>query len=166
MIQAWWLMPAAFAVHMLDEIIWLPPWSLTAGGWHPPVGRRAFTFASVVVVVLAFLAAWAGAVGGRQSVGVYLMAGVAVLMLVNLFVPHVGAALQLRRYAPGLLTSALLMAPISLLFIWQALSQGYISLLPFIGAAAGVVAGAAVFWPRLFGLGRRLLGVAQPSAAK
>ncbi len=162
MIQPWWLMPAAFAVHMLDEMIWLPRWSLTAGGWHAPVGRREFAFASVVVVALVFVAAGAGALGGRESVGVYLMAGVAVLMVVNFFVPHAGSAFQTRRYAPGILTSAFIMVPVSALFIWQVLTHGYILWLPFIAAATGVLLGAAIFWPKLFGLGRRLFGWVPP----
>ena len=158
MTPAWWLLPAAMTLHMLEEVIWLPPWSQTAGAWHPVVGRRAFSFASAVAVALFFGAAWAGQVGGRESLSAYLVAGLAVLMLVNFFVPHAGAAFQQRAYAPGIVTSALVMVPVSLYLIQQSLTLGIISPLPFIAAAASVVGVAAVFWPWLFGLGRRLLG--------
>ena len=78
--------------------------------------------------------------------------------LVNFFVPHAGAAFQQRAYAPGIVTSALVMVPASLYLIQQSLTLGIISPLPFIAAAASVVGVAAVCWPWLFGLGRRLLG--------
>ena len=33
--QHWqWLFPAAITVHNLEEAIWLPAWSRTAGRWH------------------------------------------------------------------------------------------------------------------------------------
>lgn len=150
----WWLLPAAMLLHMLEEVIWLPLWSQTAGAWHPVVGGRAFSFASAVVVVLFAAAAWAAQLGGRESLGAYLTAGLAVLMLINFFVPHAGAALHLRTYAPGIITSAFVMVPVSLFVIQQALAQGFISILLFVGASVVTVGVAAVIWPWLLGLGR------------
>jgi hypothetical protein len=154
----WWLLPAALAVHMLEEIIWLPAWSQSAGGWHPPVGRREFTFASMLVVGLGLLAAFAAEWSGPGGWGAYLATGLAAVMVVNFFVPHAGAALQLRRYAPGLASSALLMVPASLYLIQRALALDYVSPLPFIAMAIGTPVIAAYLWPKLFVLGRRLVG--------
>ena len=154
---AGWLLAAAIVLHMLEEVIWLPPWSQTAGAWHPPVGRGEFGLSAAVVVLLAVLLAWASQAGGRESLGAYLLAAFSAVMFLNFFVPHAGAALQLRRYAPGLLTSAALVVPASLNFVQQAMAQGYVSALPFLLAAAGATVLVAVVWPRLVGLARRVL---------
>ena len=75
--------------------------------------------------------------------GAYLVAGLAALMVVNFFVPHAGAALKLRAYAPGLITSALVMVPVSLYVIQQALAHSYISFVLFVPAAVLTIGGGA-----------------------
>ena len=54
--QHWqWLFPAAITVHNLEEAIWLPGWSRTAGEWHAGVGAFEFRFAVAVLTALAWV---------------------------------------------------------------------------------------------------------------
>jgi hypothetical protein len=46
--------PVAFALHNLEEAIWLPAWSRTAGVFDPVVGGFEFRFAVLVLTLWAF----------------------------------------------------------------------------------------------------------------
>jgi hypothetical protein len=77
-------------------------------------------------------------------------------MLVNIVYPHLGAAIHLRRCAPGLATAVALNLPASLFIIERAFAEGYVSPLRFAAAAALWLLAAAFGWTRLFALGRWL----------
>lgn len=155
--QAQWLLPLAVTLHLVEEIIWLPAWSKRAGFWHVPVGPREFRFACAVLSLLATLVTWASVTGGPESPGAYLTAGLAAVMLVNVFMPHVGAAVHLRAYAPGLITGVALNLPLTLLLLHRAFADGYISTQRFAVATVLWIIAATVLWPMLFVLGRWIL---------
>jgi len=52
-----WLFAVAITIHNLEEALWLPAWSQSAGRWHHPVGAREFRFAVGVLTTLAYIAA-------------------------------------------------------------------------------------------------------------
>jgi hypothetical protein len=49
------LFPVAITVHNLDEAVWLPAWSRTAGRWHVGVGAFEFRLAVAVLTALAWV---------------------------------------------------------------------------------------------------------------
>jgi hypothetical protein len=156
--QAQWLLPVAITLHLVEEIIWLPAWSQRAGSWHPPVGKGEFSFACAVLLVLAYVVTFASVRGGRESLGAYLAAGLAVVMLANVLLPHLGAMIHQRTYAPGVITGVALNLPVTLFLLQQAFADGYISIGRFAVATVLSAIVAAVFWPLLFVLGRRIVG--------
>ena len=107
-----WLFPAAITIHNLEEAIWLPGWSPTAGRWHAEVGAFEFRFAVVVLTALAWVVTGLSIAGGPGSLGAYLFGAYVAAMLINVVLPHLAATIGLRRYAPGLATALLLNAPV------------------------------------------------------
>lgn len=68
-----WLFVLAVAAHNLEEAIWLPAWSKTAGRWHPGVGKTEFRFAVFVLTALAAVAAWLARSEGREALAPILL---------------------------------------------------------------------------------------------
>jgi hypothetical protein len=155
-----WLFVLAMAVHNLEEAIWLPAWSQRIGQqgsrWHRPVGASEFRFAVLVLTAAAAAAALAANVGGKQSLGAYLVCGYALAMLLNVIFPHVLACLVLREYAPGTLTAILLNAPACALLLELALRERYVDARVFLWAGPLVVLTIAGAIPLLLAIGRRL----------
>ena len=153
-----WLFALVVTLHMIEEVIWLPAWSQEAGRWHEPVERSEFTFATAVMLIFLYTITYLAANAQAESVSIYLVCGLALVMLFNIVVPHLGATLAQRRYSPGLGSSLLLILPVASLLLWRAFVVDAISLPRYALAAAGVLLGTAVIWPSLFRLGRRLIG--------
>lgn len=152
------MLAVAITLHLVEEIVWLPAWSKRAGRWHVPVEKKEFSFACAVLLVLVYIMIFFSARGVPESLSVYLVAGLAVVMLANVIIPHLGATLQMRVYAPGLITSLVLNLPAAFFLIHKAFADNYISIERFAVAAGLSAIVAAIFWPLLFVLGRRILG--------
>ena len=119
--RALWLFPAALVLHNLEEAIWLPAWSQSAGAFHPPVEAPSFRFvlvvATLVGVFLTFMASRRG--GGWLTA----CSGAWGVMLGNILMPHLLATLAQRRYAPGLATALLCTLPADGYLLWHAVSE-------------------------------------------
>lgn len=149
-----WLFAIAITIHNLEEAIWLPTWSKSAGRWHHPVESDVFRFAVFVLTLFAYLTAFLASVGGRESPGAYLVTGYALAMLLNVVFPHLIAAVALRRYAPGLVTALLLNFPITFFLLRQAILEKYVHLSRLVWAGPLVVICILGSIPVLFALGR------------
>jgi hypothetical protein len=145
------IFPLVVTLHMIEEVIWLPAWSLNAGRWHEPVTTKQFALATAVflffVYAMTIFAWW------RAEAGLYLVLGTAVVLLVNILIPHLGAALALRRYAPGLVTALLFNLPFLSYFLWRAFQDITLSPFYFLLATLIILLAAAILWPMLFRLG-------------
>ena len=53
-----WIFPIAFAVHNLEEAIWLPAWSRRPGSLQPHVTDFEFRFAVSVLTLVGFIVTW------------------------------------------------------------------------------------------------------------
>lgn len=153
-----WLFALAVTLHNIEEAILLPAWSQTAGRWQHPVGAREFRFAVIVLSAAAYGAAYFAMVGGRESVGAYIVVGAALAMLLNVAFPHLLATLVLRRYAPGTGTALLLNLLVTVLLLREAIVEGYIRLHVFAWAGPLVVIVILASIPVLFAIGKRLPG--------
>jgi hypothetical protein len=149
-----WAFVAAVAIHNLEEALYLPSWSRSAGTFHPAVGATEFRFAVLGLMLLAAFCA-AGAAAGSVT-ATYLTCGYALAMAVNAFVPHAAATVALRRYMPGTLTGLALNLPIGSWLIYDALREGLINAATFLWAAPLVMLFIAAIIPLLFMVGRGL----------
>lgn len=163
-----WLFVLALAVHNLEEALWLPAWSQKAGRWHFPVGAPEFRFAVFVLTAAAAAFALAANLGGKGSIGAYLVCGYALAMLLNVAFPHVLASLVLREYAPGTLTALLFNLPACALLLGHALRERYVEVQLFLWAGPLVVVAIAGSIPILLAIGRRLpfVGRTGPDAGR
>lgn len=155
-----WLFPVAFALHNLEEALWLPGWSQHAGRFHPPVGAGEFRFALAVLTVGGFLlTGLAPRRGGRWFLALTGLWGV---MLLNIVFPHLLATVALGRYAPGLATALLLILPVNTYLLRRAFQEQGLTPGRFARACAvmGLVLVGSI--PLLFWLGRRVLELPGP----
>lgn len=146
------LLALAVTVHNVEEMIWLP------GFRHPPAFRwevpaRAFRVAAAAIAALFWAAALALAAGVPAGP---VVAGFALAMIFNAFVPHLALTVALRRYHPGTATGLLLVVPAAAAFLAAVDAAARIGEPAF---AAGALAGAALLaasLPLLARLGRHL----------
>lgn len=75
-------------------------------------------------------------------------------MLLNVFVPHVAAAIMFRGYAPGLVTALLVNLPVMALLSWRAVRVRYVSGWKAVAYAIVVPMGIVALSPVLFAVGR------------
>ena len=106
-----WLFPLAFAVHNIEEALFLPGWSKSAGRFHKPVGEFEFVFALVVLTTASVVITVLAGSAGKQTLPSYLFFAFNFGMLVNVFYPHLTATIVLKRYCPGLFTGVLFLVP-------------------------------------------------------
>jgi hypothetical protein len=118
-----WILALSETLHNIEEAIWLPEWSRSAGLWHPPVGPFEFRFA-VAVVTLAVYGVIIYFMKRETRPARLLMGGTLVVILVNVFAPHVAAAVVTGRYAPGVLTGVLLNLPVTFYLLRRGLKEG------------------------------------------
>jgi len=151
-----WLFALAVTLHMIEELLWLPAWSQDAGRWHVPVGSREFAFATAVFLLFLTPITYLASNAPPESITIYLVCGLALVMILNFIMPHLGATIAQRRYAPGLATSLLFILPAATLLLWRAFHDNAISLPRYSVAAAGLLLATAVIWPALFRIGDHL----------
>lgn len=152
--RAVWAFPAAVTVHNLEEALWLPAWSQTAGAAHAPVGAWEFRFAVAVLTALAFALTWLLVKrGGRwaERVAAYWVA-----MLLNVVVPHGAATLMTGAYAPGLVTAVALNLPMTAWLLRRGLRDGHLNGRRLWWTSVVLVPALVGAIPVLFWLGRLL----------
>lgn len=151
-----WLFTLGVLAHNTEEAILLPEWAAHAGRWHATVGFTEFLVAVVVLSLLLVALATAASWSEARSVAAYLFTGYVFTMVVNVVVPHLAASLALRRYMPGTATAVLFNLPLGGLFLYRALSEGYVqpSAFAWVGPLTALAIAASI--PVLFALGRWL----------
>lgn len=110
------LLIAALVLHGLEEAVGFR-WRHEAIARRLPLLPPVETFwAALAAVTLAgvLLLLWAGSEPSRDGKRLALRA-VAWILLVNVLVPHVPAAVVLGGYAPGVVTAVLVNLPVALL---------------------------------------------------
>jgi hypothetical protein len=149
-----WLFAIAVTLHNLEEGLWFPQWSQKVSGWPHPVGKFPFRLAAIVLTGLAYFLAYLSALGGKGSLGAYLLAGYGFAMLVNVFFPHAIATARFRQYMPGLATALLLNLPITAALLYCAVTENYVELTPLAIVAVLVALTLVALIQGLFKLGK------------
>jgi hypothetical protein len=106
-----WLFPLTFAVHNIEEALFLPAWSKSAGRFHKPVGVFEFVFTLVVLTTASVIITVLAGSAGKQTLPSYLYFAFNFGMLVNVLYPHLTATIVLKKYCPGLSTGMLFLVP-------------------------------------------------------
>jgi len=93
----------------------LPAWSKHARKYHKEVSKNEFDFAVIVVTAIGYLLTFQYFIfAPSSSLSRYVYLGFILMMVANVFFPHLIATLVLKKYAPGTITGMLLNAPIGI----------------------------------------------------
>lgn len=125
-----WLVPAAFGVHIAEELPRFPQWATR----HFGITSKRFYIASHCVLGPAVIACCAaGAKGSGGWKGPFAGSAAASVMVVNT-VYHVGTTALFREYSPGVVTAVLGMLPASLYALHHARADGLLTDEQWLGA--------------------------------
>ena len=149
------ILAVAETIHNAEEAVWLPAWSQTAGIWHPPVGAFEFRFALMVVTSLVFGIVYYF-VRYDNKFAQYIMSGALVLILFNVFVPHLAATIVLSEYAPGIISGIVLNIPVCVYLLRRGMKDGILGGKTIVLGAIGLAAVIGPLLPALFVAGRML----------
>lgn len=152
------LFPVAITLHNVEEALWLPGWSKSAGRFQRPVEKGPFRFAVAVITLLAYAVTGLFLLFPEQVLFRYAFAGFLGAMAVNALFPHLAATLALRKYAPGTLTGLFLMIPVDALILFTMVSSGVLGAFEVLLATAGVGILLAASIPVLLRLGKIAAG--------
>lgn len=120
------LLISALALHNLEEGL---TYSMMRGrvaamlhdlglGWWSPAPEMFALALTVLTLGVGALVAWA-ATGATSGMKIGVLRFIAVVLLVNVALPHLPAAAALGGYAPGVVTSLLINLPVSLWVLFR-----------------------------------------------
>lgn len=120
------LLISALALHNLEEGL---AYSLMRGrvatllhelgfGWWSPAPEMFALVLTILTLGVGALVAWA-ATGSTSGTKIGVLRVVAVVLLINVALPHLPAAAALGGYAPGVVTSLLINLPVSLWVLFR-----------------------------------------------
>lgn len=109
------LLGGAFVLHNLEEALaFARMYAAIRGHWGAAPEPRAFLGLLAVATLLGLaMLAWAGG-GSERPLKRTALAGLAWVLLLNILLPHVPAAVVLGGYAPGVATALLINLPVGL----------------------------------------------------
>lgn len=139
-------------IHNAEEAVWLPAWSQGAGIWHPPVGAFEFRFAVIALTLVVYGVIYYF-VRHDNRFAKYIMSGALVVILFNVFVPHLAATIVLSQYAPGVISGVLLNIPVSVYLLRRGVKEGFFGAKTIIVGAIGLAVVVGPLLPALFAVG-------------
>jgi hypothetical protein len=132
-----WLVFLFLVLHNLEEGVtaraYFPKIKTLLAGLAPPgllvslPTLKQFYIALIGGTIFPLLIIAIAATGRPSRIKVYLVAVVQAMLLVNVFVPHVPAAIALGGYAPGVVTATLVNLPFSIYFFQRSLRESQIT---------------------------------------
>ncbi len=146
-----------FTLHNIEEALWLPKWSVTAGKFHPVVKANEFHFALICVTVIGYLITFQFMLFGANSeISEYSYFGFLLMMSMNSIFPHLVSAIVTKKYAPGLLTGLLLNLPIGFYIVFGEYQQRITDIKLILGFVLVSVIVLSLLKP-LFKIGGRII---------
>ncbi|MFP7492674.1 HXXEE domain-containing protein [Terribacillus saccharophilus] len=130
----------AFTLHNIEEALFLPAWSNTSR-FQKTVEPKVFYFAVSIVTLVAYSIGILFLMWPENKLMIYLQTGLIGAMLINVIFPHTAAAIVERRYAPGILTGAVLLLPTGSIALLHMIQIAKLSILEmvFCAAATGIM---------------------------
>lgn len=148
-----WILAVSETLHNLEEAIWLPYWSKTAGIWHPKVGATEFRIA-VLLITLMFYSIIFCFSKYKSNRSKFLMGGALVMILINVLMPHLLATVLTLNYAPGVASGVLLNVPVTLYLLIRGVKEGFYKVKNLVLAGICFALAAFPLLQLLFAIGR------------
>ncbi|WP_176470146.1 HXXEE domain-containing protein [Terribacillus saccharophilus] len=145
----------AFTLHNIEEALFLPAWSKTSR-FQRTVEPKVFYFAVSIVTLVACSIGALYLLGSEKLWITYLQTGLIGAMLINVIMPHAVAAITERRYAPGIVTGAVLLLPIGSVAMIHVIQSEKLTMLEavFSSVGAGILLLGLIYI--LFGIGEKI----------
>ena len=151
-----WYVPLVLTLHNTEEALTMPRWvaehSSEIMGRVPFFNAVQFTprqllSSLAIATVVPFVVTLMCAGGEKRSRKLFLLFLLQMIILLNVFVPHMVATVVMERYNPGAITAVCCNLPFSLYLFLKACKESFLSLhdllLLFITAALAYVPVAA-----------------------
>jgi hypothetical protein len=132
-----WLVAAFALLHNLEEAVMMPAFAPLVrerfSGIAPPALLAAtahlswFYIALTVATLVPFFVVLVAVTRPTSRAAAWAVVFVQSLFFVNVFVPHVPAALMLGGYAPGVVTAVAIQLPYSVFFLRRSVREGVVS---------------------------------------
>jgi hypothetical protein len=134
-----WLLAVSETLHNIEEAIWLPGTSTTIVKWHYSVGTFEFRIAVLLLTVLIY-----GIIlyfsKSESKTASFLMGGSLVIILFNVFIPHLVGSIINFSYAPGVISGIFFNIPTTYYLLWRGIKENYYN-------SKSLVLGGIVFLP-------------------
>jgi len=137
----------AIMIHNIEEYLWLPKWSEHAGKWSTALDTQGFR--KTIWAISALLLAITLLALAQTTIGMYLIAGYAVAMVLNVFKPHLLATIDMKMYSPGLASALLFNLPIGSYLVYYSVNEMQLSLTGVVISSATIAIGLLIGVPRL-----------------
>lgn len=151
-----WLFALGVILHNIEEALFLPGWSARNRRRQFEVNAASFRFAVTLLSLAVLAAASLASSGGSGSFGAYFLAGYALAMVLNVFIPHLAASIVLREYAPGTATALLFNLPLGSWYVYRSLTEDYVNPGVFLYSGPLTVLAIAASIPILLAVRNRL----------
>jgi hypothetical protein len=132
-----WLVAAFALLHNLEEAVMMPAFAPLMrerlSGRAPSVLLAAtedlswFYIALIVVTLAPFFVVLAAVTRRTSRAANWAVVFVQSIFFVNVFVPHIPAALAMGGYAPGVVTAVAIQLPFSVVFLRRSVREGVVS---------------------------------------
>ncbi len=144
--------PVAIAVHNLEEALFLRAFlpfvnqrlRASVGTAAPRLTTSTYFIAFFVTTVIPFAIAAIGDLSRKRGAAVYAMMTIVVSMLINVAV-HVGGAVLVGGYVPGLVTAVSINLPLFAYVVWRAADEQWVRRWPAIIVAAVLLHGPGLW---------------------
>ena len=112
------ILPFAFALHNIEEA-----WTICNAGTfeHNPfvVNNNQFIVAVTLFTILGFVLVFGKKLYRNQQCYEYAITGFAGMLFLNTFFPHILSAIYFQTYTPGLITTSILILPLTSIILWK-----------------------------------------------
>jgi len=123
-----WLVPIFFMLHNMEEAPFMEQWSKRLPMKLPiSYSTRQFVIAVTLITLSGFLFTYYGVEHLHNSIGYLLVLQFQIVLLLNAFIPHIGATIRFRMYSPGVVTATLITIPFSLYLFHRALTENILT---------------------------------------
>lgn len=123
-----WGVPILLAIHNLEEAPFMEKWSKGLPlPIHPIVSTKQFVAAVTILTIAGFAVTYFGITTSNQPMGISIILEIQMVMLVNVFLPHLASTICFRQYSPGIVTGLLFNLPFSIYLFQHAMQEGFMS---------------------------------------
>ncbi len=117
-----WIPAVTETIHNIEEAVFLPAWSAGAGLWNWHLTVFQFRFAVAAVTLLVYVIIYYYTRNGNKF-STHLYCGTLVVILVNVFVPHLAVSVLTASCSPGVLSGIILNVPATLYLLRRGLRE-------------------------------------------